>query len=185
MHPSGFFRHLPRCAFGAGLAGAASPVYAATWGTPEWLPTWPGYVIAGTLVALATSLLLRGRHRRRERDFAISASRLQFLFDSAPVAILVTDMRAQVAWLDDLRQEGVTNLKAYLQANPEKLRDSFSRLEVVAVNRTALELGGFRDLEAIRAGMARFTQDFSAPFLAELAPCGPATRAGTRRDVSS
>ncbi len=124
--------------------------------------------LAGCAVAAATWLLVSRRHRRREQAFAVSARELQFLFDSAPVAILVTDMRAQVAWLEARRKEGVTDIVAHLQANPEMVRERFAMTEVVAANGTALALAGLRDLDEVRQNLRRFAPDFGASFAAEL-----------------
>ncbi len=149
-----------------GVAWWPATAWAADWSAPVWVNQWPGAAAASGLVAIATYTFLHERHRRRERAFAVSATRLQFLFDSAPVGILVTDMRTQVAWLEALRGEGVKDIQAYMQANPERLREQFNNVALVAINRTAL--GGVHDSKSVRATARRFAPDFGAPFLAEM-----------------
>lgn len=163
-------RRVFRAAFGAAAvvclpatAGAAE-----AWAVPAWLNEWPGLTVGGGLVALATWLLVYGRSRRRERAFAVSAHQLQFLFDSAPVAIVVTDLRAQVAWLEARRRSGVKDIAAHLEANPEAMRTQFSKLQVVAMNATALRMAGLRDLEQVRTDLMRFAPDFLQSFSAQL-----------------
>jgi PAS domain S-box-containing protein len=117
-------------------------------------------VLAGGLAALASFLFWRNRYRRKAKDFAVSAEKLQFLFDHAPVAVLVTDMRAQAAWLESLRREGVADLAAELKARPEELRARFVSLEIVAINRAALDLADLRDLEEARARLPDLAPDF-------------------------
>ncbi len=151
-------------AMGAPLVASA----AAEWSPTALLEEWPGLVVGGGLVGFCTYLLLSGRYRKRERDFVLSASRLQFLFDHAPVALLVTDMRAPRVWLAERRAEGVRDIGAYLEAHPEGVRELFAKLEVVAVNRATLMLSGLPDLAAVRAGIARFADDFRVVFAAEL-----------------
>ena len=129
---------------------------------------WPSMVLAGGLASLASFALMWGKYRKRAAAFAVSASKLQFLFDHAPVAVLVTDMAANTEWLATLRREGVVDVGAYLRARPEKLREQFARLRIVAANRTALELGGLRDLDQARAEMMEFAPDFGEAFAAEL-----------------
>ncbi len=157
----------------AGLVALPSVAWAAVpaggWSPKALLSDWPGLVVGGGLVGFCTYLLLRGRYRKRERDFVLSAARLQFLFDHAPVALLVADMRAQREWLDERKAEGVRDIGAYLEAHPETVRELFAKLEVVAVNRATLMLSGLPDLGAVRAGMPRFAEDFRAVFAAELA----------------
>ena len=125
--------------------------------------------LAGGLAALCTVVLVRGRYRKRAAAFAVSASKLQFLFDHAPVAVLVTDMSPNAEWLAAKRREGVADILAYLRARPEELRGQFEHVRIVAANRTALQLGGLRDLEQARAEMPGFAPDFAEAFAAELA----------------
>ena len=125
--------------------------------------------LAGGLAALASFILLRGRYRKRAAAFAVSAGKLQFLFDHAPVAVVVTDMSPHVEWLAARRKEGVTDIPAYLRTRPEELRAQFARLAIVAVNRTALQLSGLRDIEQVRAELETFAPDFAEAFAAELA----------------
>ena len=128
---------------------------------------FPALAIA-TVAVGALYLGLRARDRRRVRAFAASAEKLQFIFDSLPAAVVVTDVRPLVAWLETLRSEGVVDLEAYLKARPDELRARFTHQEVVAVNRRLLELGGLRDLAQVRTEIGRFAADFQAAFLAQL-----------------
>ncbi len=99
----------------------------------------------------------------------MAASRMQFLFENAPVAVLIVDMRPQVAWLEARRKEGVKDIRAFLAANPEVVRTQFLQLSISAANRTALALGGIADLAALRANMGVFAPNFSTVFAEELA----------------
>jgi PAS domain S-box-containing protein len=151
------------------VVGTASTARAAEWWTAEaLLSEWPGMALAGGLAAAASYLLLSGRYRKRAADFAVSAERLQFLFDHAPVAVVVTDMRAQAEWIEERRRAGTGDLAEHLRRHPEAVREQFEKLTIVAVNRTALQLGGLRNLDEARAGLGRFAPDFAAAFAAEL-----------------
>lgn len=154
-------------AFG-GLASAPAARAAGAWSPGAMMNDWPAMLAAGGLAGLGSFLLLRGRYRRRAADFAVSAERLQFLFDHAPVAVVVTDMRSQAAWVEERRREGVADIGAYLRERPERLREQFEKQAVVAVNRTALALGGLADIEEVRARQASFLPDFREAFTAEL-----------------
>lgn len=129
---------------------------------------WPALAVGGALMGLGTYFWLKRRYRKREQDFALSATRLEFLFDRAPVALFVTDMRAQRAWLDARRAEGVTDIDAYLAERPQELRTLFAKREIVAVNRMALHFSGLADMEAVRASTERFMDNFLELFAAEL-----------------
>ncbi len=152
----------------AGLAGLAPTVVWAGVGGSLNTAIWPGMAWAGGAAALASLAFMRGRYRRRAAAFAVSASKLQFLFDHAPVAVLVTDMGANLEWLAALRRAGVRDLAGHLRARPEEALEQFGRLRIVAANRTALELGGLRDLDQARTEMMAFASDFTEAFAAQL-----------------
>jgi len=153
-------------------AGLAAPTaWAAGAGLSDQImqQDWPSMLLAGGLAALGSFAVLWGFFRKREAASAVSASKLQFLFDHAPVAVVVTDMRPQTEWLAARRREGVTDITGFLRTRPEELRALFGRLEIVAVNRTALQLSGLRDIAQARAEMEAFAADFQDAFEAELA----------------
>jgi PAS domain S-box-containing protein len=131
-------------------------------------PNLSTLALGGGVVAGVALLLLWRLHRHREAAFAVSAEKLQFLFDHSPVAVVVTDMRPQVAWVEERRREGGDGFAAYLRDNPEVLRAQFCRLSIVAVNRTALTLTGLRDVEQAREELESFAPDFREAFAAEL-----------------
>lgn len=119
--------------------------------------------------ALVGGWLALTRSRRQERAVAVSARHLQSLFDSAPVAIAVTDIRAQMTWLEECRKAGVKDIAAHLEENPEALRIMFTKTELVTVNQTALNLSGIATLDDLRADLGRFAADFSKAFVAQMA----------------
>lgn len=137
-----------------------SPVVAAGWSLPA---------VFGAATIVVSAAILRTYYRRRVRASALAASRMQFLFESAPVAVLIADMRPQVAWLGERRKEGVKDIRAYLAANPEVVKSHFLQLSILAANRTALALGGVADLATLRANMGIFAPNFAAVFNEELA----------------
>jgi PAS domain S-box-containing protein len=129
---------------------------------------WWGMCLAGLGAALVSFVVYRFLFRKKTAHFAVSAERLQFLFDHSPLAVVVTDMRAQAAWLDELREAGVGDLGAYLKEKPEILRRQFERLQLVAVNRAGLELAGLRDVAEARERLPDFGPDFALAFVAKL-----------------
>ncbi len=156
------------CAFFAAAASASSAKAAQEWSAEAMLNDWPGLVAVGAVAALLSFFLLRGRYRRKAKDFAVSAEKLQFLFDHAPVAVVVADMRQQADWLASLRRKGVRDLEGYLREHGNELVEQFGRLQVVAANRTALALGGMSTLQELRSRLAGFAPDFERAFAAEL-----------------
>lgn len=62
------------------------------------------------------------------------------LFESSPVATVEYDLRSTVAWMEQLRTEGVTDLEAWMNAHPDEQALALSRVRAVGVNRAALRL---------------------------------------------
>jgi len=62
------------------------------------------------------------------------------LFEESPISLWLEDFSAVKKRLSELRQAGITDLRAYLQAHPEFLKESLGLLRVIAVNRATLEL---------------------------------------------
>ena len=72
------------------------------------------------------------------RDRAMdSASRFLNLFERAPVSLWEEDFSRVGIWLDELRAQGVTDLRTFLVEDPAALREGMSRIEVVRVNEAA------------------------------------------------
>ncbi|MFH1499531.1 MAG: PAS domain-containing protein [Verrucomicrobiota bacterium] len=80
--------------------------------------------------------------RRRLQASAITEARLQHLFDHAPVSMLEEDFSGAAAWLDRLRAEGVSDLRAYLASHGDEVRRHFTELKVVLANRMAMRATG-------------------------------------------
>lgn len=80
-------------------------------------------------------------------------------FDLAPVALWLedyTEVRAQIlAWQD----EGMTDLGAWLRADPSRAAQLSRRVRVLKVNRRTLELYGARDLAELTARLGDILRD--------------------------
>lgn len=146
----------------ARAAGVDGPGSVAFW------ETWPGVALLASLAALVVLLILSGRLRRKSAEVEASAQRLYLMFNNAPVGVLVKDMRPQVEWLEQKRREGVMDIGEYLTAHPQELAERFRGLVLVSINRTALELGGFSDLDEVRRELDALAKFFLEPFKAEL-----------------
>ena len=136
--------------------------------TAAFWETGPGVALLASLVALVVLLILSGRLRRKSEEVEASAQRLYRMFHNAPVGVIVKDMRPQVEWLEQKRREGVADIGEYLAAHPEELAEIFRGVVLVSINRTALELGGFSDVDEVRHELDSLAKDFLEPFKAEL-----------------
>ena len=69
-----------------------------------------------------------------------AGSRYQLLFDMAPIALFEEDFTEVGEWLADLRADGVDDLNAYLDANPEELGAAIQKIRVRDANQAAVDL---------------------------------------------
>src|SRR5690606_38937573 len=86
------------------VAADARPVPPTITGVAPW---WLGVSLVVTGAALVYAWRQRGLLRERLRSAAVSESRLQHLFDYAPVSMLEEDFSSVVDWLAELRAAGV------------------------------------------------------------------------------
>jgi GAF domain-containing protein len=77
-----------------------------------------------------------------ERNLALRASeeRYRGLFEDSPISLWVEDFSAVKAGLDELRQAGVRDLRAYLTDRPEEVARLSPQIRVLEVNRRTVEL---------------------------------------------
>ena len=64
------------------------------------------------------------------------------LFENTPVAIWLEDFSTVVAWMEQLRIRGVTDLKEYLTRNPDQLKYGLGLIRILSVNQAAVEMNG-------------------------------------------
>jgi len=92
--------------------------------------------------------------------------RYREIFDSAPVSLWDEDFSAVAAFLDRLRTEGVTDLRAHLVAYPEHVEEAVRRVRIIDVNAFSLDLfetGRKQDL--LNALSDIFLPDTTAAFI--------------------
>jgi PAS domain S-box-containing protein len=101
--------------------------------SPLWMPGEdPRYNI--TVV-----LDITGR-KRIESELNESHARYQQLFETAPVSTWEEDYSAVRNFLGMIKGSGVTDIRNYLENNPDLLRKIYSEIKVVRVNQAALRL---------------------------------------------
>ena len=64
------------------------------------------------------------------------------LFENTPVAIWLEDFSTVVAWMEQLRIRGVTDLKEYLTRNPDQLKYGLGLIRILSMNQAAVEMNG-------------------------------------------
>jgi PAS domain S-box-containing protein len=75
-----------------------------------------------------------------EQRLRVSEEHYRNLFGHSPVAVLEQDFTAVGAWLDELRQAGVDDLRDHLRLRPDLVEDGVELIRVGNVNEATIEL---------------------------------------------
>ncbi len=94
----------------------------------------------------------------------------RILFENSPVSIWEEDFSAVKTLFDKLRHEGITDIEAYFEKQPESVLQCADLVKIIDVNRATLKLHGANSKEELLAGLANtFTPESFDTFREELA----------------
>jgi len=87
---------------------------------------------------------LRELHKRRQTQAAIvqSEQRYKMIFDTVPISIWEEDLSNVKAKVEELKAQGVTDFRRYLDENPEVVHDAMNMIKILDVNAATLKLYG-------------------------------------------
>ena len=79
---------------------------------------------------------------RKRAEFALHASQTRYrdLFDETPISIWEEDFSKVKARIDELKEHGIEDLGAYLDANPDMLDELTDLIQVVDVNQVTVDM---------------------------------------------
>jgi PAS domain S-box-containing protein len=86
--------------------------------------------------------------KRADEEIRKSERRYRNIFEQAGVAILEEDFSRVMAFIDDLKAQGVTDFTRYVAENPEAVRRSLALVNVTDANDAAARLFGAESREA-------------------------------------
>src|SRR5262245_12813945 len=96
-------------------------------------------------------------------------ARFHNLFEHAPISLWEEDYSALKKELDDLRAQGIVDLKAHLAQDPDLVRHFMSLIRVLDVNQKTLSMFEARDKETLLAKLDKvFRDEMSNHFTNEL-----------------
>jgi diguanylate cyclase (GGDEF)-like protein len=81
------------------------------------------------------------------------------MFDLAPVSLWIEDFSAVKTLFEAWRAEGISDIRAFLAADPERVRQCSERIRILKVNRRTLSLFGARDLAHLTSHLGQVMRD--------------------------
>jgi len=125
--------------------------------------TWR-FVFSFTLSVLTSCflavLLVAVNHVLRSRELLrLSEKRYRRLFDNSPVPLWEEDFSKLDAYLEELKDQGVRDFRAYFDENPEQLKSCVLKVEIKDINQAVLKLHNTKIKEELLGDLERiFTQ---------------------------
>ena len=81
----------------------------------------------------------------RTHELEHSEQRFRRLFENSEISILNEDFSAVYQSLNKLRNDGIKDIRLYLQKNPQKARDILVSIKILQVNKSSLKLFNAKD----------------------------------------
>ncbi len=117
----------------------------------------------------STQVALAIEYKRSEVALQMSNDRYRSMFENSPISLWEEDFSGVKQILDSLRQEGVTDLRSYLEAHPEVVANCAERVKILDVNKATLLLFGAKTKQDMFDNLAAtFTEETYPHFQEEL-----------------
>ena len=113
--------------------------------------------------------VLRDIDRRKLAEEALQRSKTHYqaLFEDSPISLWQEDLTDLRAFLKNLQDSGVRDVRAYFEAHPEELQQCANLIKVVDINRTTLEMYEADSKEQILKSIASTFSQESYPAFKE------------------
>ena len=110
--------------------------------------------------------------KRAERSAAENEAYARALFDLSPVSLWVEDFSEVKDMLDDVRAQGITDFRTFVDVHPEFVLSCMERIRVIDVNRQTLALFGAASNDELLARLPEiFRDEMSRSFAEQLLDC--------------
>lgn len=125
-----------------------------------------GLLVVGLVSVLVYLILSRQRRLLRAVELSTAElreneARYRVLFEESPVSLWEEDFSEVRARIAELRDQGIDDLRTFLGAHPDELRDLVGRIRVIDINRATLELYGAADRESLLRGLGGYVSELN------------------------
>ncbi len=105
--------------------------------------------------------------RHAAETLRASEARYRDLFELSPMSMWEEDFSEVKAYMDELLSQGVTDLKAYLMANPAVVHEAMRRIKILDVNQATLKLFGAESKEDLLEHIDQVLAPATHPLIVE------------------
>jgi diguanylate cyclase (GGDEF)-like protein/PAS domain S-box-containing protein len=95
---------------------------------------------ADFLEFVSTQIALAIERKRTDEALRSNEARFHNLFEYSPISMWEEDFSEVKQYLEDLKQEGITDFAAYFKRHPKKVKECFAKVKIIDVNEAALKL---------------------------------------------
>ncbi|MBE2221509.1 MAG: PAS domain-containing protein, partial [Anaerolineae bacterium] len=132
---------------------------------PNWMFIVQG-MIAGAIFMVAYVLVWLNDEVNQTRSATALASeeRYRLLFEASPISLWEQDGSVVMARIEQLREEGVREFRAYFEQNPAVMAEMIGAVKVLNVNETAVSMYKAKDKSELMDNLDRFLPEESYDF---------------------
>jgi len=109
------------------------------------------------------------KRKQTEALLAENEARYRSLFEDSPISLWEEDFSAVKNYLDTLRDQGLSDLDAYLEEHPEALKICAEKVQIIDVNQATLQMFSANNKETLLGNLRQiFGPGSLAPFKRQL-----------------
>lgn len=107
--------------------------------------------------------------KQAEKEILLTKERYKSLFNESPVPLWEEDISELMAYLNELKKEGIDNIREYFDNNPNELVKCFDRIKISDVNQATLQLHGAKTKDELLSNLDKiFTENSFIQFKEEI-----------------
>ncbi|MBN1971791.1 MAG: PAS domain S-box protein [Candidatus Delongbacteria bacterium] len=100
-----------------------------------------------------------------ERIIKENEEKYRNIFDHTPISIWEEDFSELQELLDDLKKDGITDIQAYMEENPELILKALNKIQILDVNQMSLEIFGANSKKELLGSLSKIIPDESNKIL--------------------